>query len=793
MGVSEGAVLSGVVSIGPDLTTHPGIRKVAYYLNGAQSGKYYTAPFIWNGVSGFDTRTLANGAYSFAMVYTDGTGDHTVVINVTVNNLANNLPVITAIPNITVNEDAGTGPLSFTVSDAETPAGNLTVTGTSSSLALISNTNIVFGGTVSNRTVTITPLTNQSGTATITVNVFDGAATAVRTFVVTVNPVNDVPTLTAIPAVTINQGTNTGAIAFTVGDVETPAGNLTVTGTSSNTTLVPNANIVFSGTGTNRTMTITPANQSGTATITVNVFDGAATTTRTFVLTVNPVLNSAPTMTVLPNLTINQGTNTGVIAFTIGDAETPAGNLTLSGLSSNSNLVLNANIVFGGTLSSRTVTITPLTNQSGTATITVNVFDGTVTTTRSFVLTVNPSIGNPDFVGITEGAVLNGVVNVGPNLTAHPGIRKVAYYLNGAQSGKYYAAPFTWGGVSGFDTQTLANGTYALAMVYTDGTGDHTVIVNFTINRSEQRAHFDIFNAGAAAVATDVTFRIFRADEKSAVLLWNRLWEPAAQAAVSEQEMVIIARETGFSRKQIAALAKSLIPGKTEKSAHSAIFIPLPAELTIPEQERLIEAAILNMKQFRDKAVIFVTSAHLSERLLNQVKSDGEGRMVVVTLGAEQNSFQFVEDFFNSNLTRKISGQVRRLIYDAGLKASRNTFGSKKMLARGLEQKSLVLAPEQIFGTEKGSVGLVAQQFLFRAGKGNLERVYDAHIQYAFKIAGLRIHEEVDIDVQNNIQWHNLSLHPGSTRITFTEEGLEQVVRFLNALIYARQVIAQSA
>ena len=59
-----------------------------------------------------------------------------------------------------------------------------------------------------------------------------------------------------------------------MGDVETAAADLTVTGSSSNTALVPNANIVFGGSGANRTVTVTPAaNQFGTATITVTVTD----------------------------------------------------------------------------------------------------------------------------------------------------------------------------------------------------------------------------------------------------------------------------------------------------------------------------------------------------------------------------------------------------------------------------------------------------------------------------------------------------------------------------------------
>ena len=68
---------------------------------------------------------------------------------------------------------------------------------------------------------------------------------------------------------------------------------LTVTASSSNTALVPNSNIVLSGTGTSRTVTVTPvANQTGTTTITMTGGDGSFTASDTFVVTVNPSLTA---------------------------------------------------------------------------------------------------------------------------------------------------------------------------------------------------------------------------------------------------------------------------------------------------------------------------------------------------------------------------------------------------------------------------------------------------------------------------------------------------------------------
>ena len=74
--------------------------------------------------------------------------------------------------------------------------------------------------------------------------------------------------------------------------METAASALVVSATSSNPTLIPNGNIVLGGSGTNRTLTVTPANnQFGTATITINVSDGNITTPTTFTVTVGRNLN----------------------------------------------------------------------------------------------------------------------------------------------------------------------------------------------------------------------------------------------------------------------------------------------------------------------------------------------------------------------------------------------------------------------------------------------------------------------------------------------------------------------
>ena len=98
---------------------------------------------------------------------------------------------------------------------------------------------------------------------------------------------NTAPTITALADQTTLLET---AIAnnFTMGDAETP-GNLTLKASSSNTTLIPNSNIVVTGTGLTRKITATPAQDMiGTDTVTVAVTDcGGLSVTTSYVVTVN--------------------------------------------------------------------------------------------------------------------------------------------------------------------------------------------------------------------------------------------------------------------------------------------------------------------------------------------------------------------------------------------------------------------------------------------------------------------------------------------------------------------------
>lgn len=153
-------------------------------------------------------------------------------------------------------------------------------------------------------TLTYTAVNGTSGTALVRVILFDDGGTAnggdnssdAQAFTITVNPANPAfPVISGLPgSITLRVNEATGPLPFVVSDDTTPAGNLQVTASSSNTSLIPNGNLTLTGAGSaQRTISVTPtANQTGgPVTITVNVTDAQANvTTVTFQVTVIPFL-----------------------------------------------------------------------------------------------------------------------------------------------------------------------------------------------------------------------------------------------------------------------------------------------------------------------------------------------------------------------------------------------------------------------------------------------------------------------------------------------------------------------
>ena len=161
--------------------------------------------------------------------------------------------------------------------------------------------------TSGNYTITNLPTGNYTLTATktgLTINLATGTTNPIA---VGPLPVGDklstnftvapgVPSLGVMQSAIVDAGSNTGDITIPLSDPDSPLDTITLTGTSSNTTLIPNANIAFGIRGTARTCRVTAAaNKTGNVTITITARDpqnNQTTTTWPVIINNNPTMNA---------------------------------------------------------------------------------------------------------------------------------------------------------------------------------------------------------------------------------------------------------------------------------------------------------------------------------------------------------------------------------------------------------------------------------------------------------------------------------------------------------------------
>jgi large repetitive protein len=448
-GISEGAGEDQAISISATSGNQALIKNenilIDYTNNSATGTLKYTPEANASGTAVITVKVRDAGPDGIANNSDDAEVLETFTITVSP---VNDTPTIAAIDDsAAINEDAS----EQTVNLSGIAAGGgetqvIAVTASSSNQNLIADNGIAITYTSPDATGTLkyTPEANASGTAVITVTVKDAGLDNIagnsddgettETFTITVDAVNDAPTLDAIDnpaAIDENSGEQSlGLIGISAGANESQA--LAVTAESDNQALIDNANISINYTSPNDSAELkyTPtANASGSAVITVTVKDAGldniagnsddGVTTQTFTVVVNPI-NNPPTLDAIADpAAINEDAGEQTINLTgIGTGgETEV--LTITATSDTQGLIDDGSIVIDYTSPNATGTLkyTPVAGASGTAVITVTVTDPGVDTiagnsddlsvSQTFTVTVDAVNDLPTLDAISDPAAIN--------------------------------------------------------------------------------------------------------------------------------------------------------------------------------------------------------------------------------------------------------------------------------------------------------------------------------------------------------------------------------------------------
>ena len=465
----------------------------------SDTNKFSTQPAISpTGILTFKPATNANGSAIFSVVLRDSGPTTNSGVNVststnlTINITAvNDRPVMTITTNIVMNEDSSTNVV-LNVIDVDSSFSSLTVSNiwfTSTDATLIVPTNVVVTRNATNFTLGITPAANFFGTNTLKVVVDDGGTNnnrATNSIVIIVRPVNDIPDITI------------SANAFTILEdaaLQTVSGFITSTNLGVNESSQSITNFIFTASPTNgfRTqpsissvgaLVYQPAtNFNGAISLTVKAQDNGGTnfggvnisTAKSFTITVTAV-NDATTVTMTtPVIFLEDHSSTNTII--LADVDTAITNITQTATSSDTVTIPNANLIFSGTGTNRTLVITPVTNLNSAAPINITIITddhGTAnnTTTNVIAVTVTAVNDPPTFhlasatVSPTKFAISQVVSNFLTSISSGPtneASQTVTMSLTAATTSLFSAQPAV--NTNGTLSYTIANGASGESVV----------------------------------------------------------------------------------------------------------------------------------------------------------------------------------------------------------------------------------------------------------------------------------------------------------------------------------------
>jgi hypothetical protein len=397
-----------------------------YY--GGASGVYTNTVEVGDTTNAVITGLVAGDTYYFSATTVDASGAESAFSNeasyvipadeTNAPSAASLPPTLDPIANLTIYQNAGSQTVDLTgIGSGSTNDNTVLVSAVSSDPTIISTPTVNYPNSGSTGTLTLTPVANALGTATVTVTVDNGDTSnnlVSETFTVTVAtpPVaNPIPTLDAITNLTIyeNAGTQTVALAGIASGLTSGFQYITIWAYSSDSSILPDPTVNYTSPDDTGMLTFAPVtNALGTATVEVKVNNGAANFSQTFTVSVvsAPVAVQPPTLDAITNVTINENAGTQTVTLTgIGSGPANGSALSVTAVSSDTTIIGAPTVSYTSPNSTGTVTFAPVTNASGAVTITVTVSSGSGTesqTSQTFTVNVLPVVKLPPSTPVTN-------------------------------------------------------------------------------------------------------------------------------------------------------------------------------------------------------------------------------------------------------------------------------------------------------------------------------------------------------------------------------------------------------
>ncbi len=345
-------------------------------------------------VSSIDQRS---GRTTLTITLSDGRLSKTTQVVVVVTTV-NDPPVLTVSTTaLTLDEDFAT-PILIATTRTDADSTSLTFTVAESTTGVVTVT-------ITDAGVEVANMTNTNGVTTLTISLSDGNSSTTAQVVVTVNAVNDPPSLTvSTTALTLDEDFGTTQL-ITVNRSDIENDTLTLSFAES----MPN---IVSVSTLSAGIQVAPLlNANGQTTLTITVSDSNTSVSTQVVITVNAV-NDPPSLTVSTTaLTLDEDFGTTQL-ITVNRSDIENDTLTLSFAESMPNIVRVSTLSAG-------IQVAPLLNANGQTTLTITVSDSQASVSTQVVVTVNAVNDTPTLsVSSNNISTLGGFSSIIINTTA---------------------------------------------------------------------------------------------------------------------------------------------------------------------------------------------------------------------------------------------------------------------------------------------------------------------------------------------------------------------------------------
>jgi Ca2+-binding RTX toxin-like protein len=336
---------------------------LSYSLSGTDASSFSinsSGVITFNSAPDYETKN----SFSITVNVNDGTDTTSQALTVNVSNI-NEAPTISSLSSSITVAEGQTSVVTVSASDPEGESLTYSLTGTDASSLSINSSGVI--------TFNSAPDYETKTSYSVTVNVSDGTSTTSQALTINISNINEAPTISGLASsITVNEN-QTSVVTVSASDPDSSI-SYSVSGTDASSFSINSSGVI--------TFNSAPDYETKSSySVTVNVSDGSNTTSQSVTVSITNLNDNNPSISGLSSSVSIDENDSSVVTVSASDADGESVSYSLTGTDASS-LSINSSGVL-------TFNSAPDYETKTSYSITVNVSDGTNTTSQELTININ--------------------------------------------------------------------------------------------------------------------------------------------------------------------------------------------------------------------------------------------------------------------------------------------------------------------------------------------------------------------------------------------------------------------